>query len=241
MNAKRKQIESLVYETFDKLDTTGQNTNYYKELFADMSDQEFERFIKKDFPFRFHTKAFEISPSMSDINNACKVLAVPLLEKVALPYLYENTEGVPVNSKECLVGYIPLKKMKQFITKKNDMFTEISERDMKTGLLVSFDKNGNTSDREMEALAVMGLDNTMTEFSRHRADSMRAKSTFYSTINTVGQVSLKDAPVDIDDSLAKNLMNTYLIGSMLNSNLVNQDYYLPKTLRDRQRAVERET
>lgn len=241
MNPKRKEVEKLVYETFDKLDTTGKNTEYYKKLFADMSDEQFAKFIKKDFPFKFHMTPFEISPSMDDINNACKVIGVPLLEKVSMPYLYTDKDGRAPNSKECLVGYIPLKKMKQFITKKNAMSTNISERDMKSGLLVNFDKNGKTSDREMESLAVMGLDNTMKELSRHRADSMEAKSNLYSAINTLGQVKLEDVPVDIDDSLSKNLMNTYLVGSLLNSNLVNQDYYLPKTLKDKQRAVERET
>lgn len=38
------------------------------------------------------------------------------------------------------------------------------------------------SDREMECLAVMGLPNTMREFSTYRADAMRAKDAFYATI-----------------------------------------------------------
>ena len=38
--------------------------------------------------------------------------------------------------------------MKQFITKKNSTPTGIDNRDMKSGLLVSFDKGGKTSDRE---------------------------------------------------------------------------------------------
>ena len=39
-----------------------------------------------------------------------------------------------------MVIYIHLKKMKQFITKKNSTPTGIDNRDMKSGLLVSFDK-----------------------------------------------------------------------------------------------------
>lgn len=241
MTEKRKKAEELIYKIMDILDKTGANTNYYKELFGPMSDKQFTEYMKKDFPFRFHTRPFEIEPSMIDINEACKELGVPLLEKVYMPFLYTNEDDKAVNSKECLVGYVPLKKMKQFITKKNAMSTDITERDMKSGLLVSFDKNGKTSDREMEALAVMSLDNTMLELSRPRADSMDAKSRMYSTINTLGMVSMKDIPIDIDDSLSKNLMNTYLIGSLLNSNLVNQDYYLPYTLKQRQKKVERES
>ena len=75
--------------------------------------------------------------------------------------------------------------------------------------------------------------------SRPRADAMRSKSSMYSTINTLGQVSLDDAPVDEDDSIAKNTMNAYLLGSLLNSNLINKDYYLQYTL-DRKKGITRE-
>ena len=235
----RQECEALIYETMDALDKTRTNSEYYKKLFSSMSDDQFSSYMKNDFPFKFHMRPFEIEPSMSDIEKAAKVVGIPLLEKVALPYLYTNKDGVPVNSQECIVGYIHLKKVQQFITKKNAMSSDIAERDMKTGLLVGFDKNGKTSDREMESLAVSGLDQTMKELSRPRADSMKAKSVMYNTINTLGSVNLKDIPIDIEDSISKNLMNTYLLGAGLQSNIVNQEYYLPYTLLNKKKAISR--
>ena len=67
----------------------------------------------------------------------------------------------------------------------------------------------------MESLAVMGFEKSVEEFSRPRADAMRSKNMMYNTINTIGQVSLEDIPIDPDDSLSKNLLNAYLIGSHL--------------------------
>ncbi len=235
----RKECEALIYETMDALDKTGSNTDYYKELFSSMNDDQFFNYMKNDFPFKFHVRPFEIEPTMSDIEKAAKILDIPLLEKVALPYLYTNKDGIPVMSQECMVGYLHHKKVQQFITKKNAMSTDISERDMKTGLLVGFDKNGKTSDREMESLAVSNLDQTMLELSRPRADAMKAKSIMYNTINTIGTVSLSDIPIDIDDSIGKNLMNTYLIGAGIQSNLINQDYYLPYTLMNKKKQISR--
>ena len=110
---------------------------------------------------------------------------------------------------------------------------------MKTGLLTGVDKNGKTSDREMESLAVAGLDATINEFSKYRADSMNAKNELYNLININGTVTQKEVPVDIDDSLSKNLLNTYLIGSGFNSNLINQGYYLPYTIKNKQKKIER--
>lgn len=240
MTPQREKAEALIYQVMDKLDKAEYNSAYYKTLFAKMSDTEFMKFCKRNLPFRFHTKPFVVEPKMYDIQEALKVLGVPLLEKVALPYLYVDKNGNPVWSKEAMVIYIHIKKMKQFITKKNSTPTGIDNRDMKSGLLVSFDKGGKTSDREMEALAVMGLDKTMDEMSTWRADYMDAKSVAYQTISTLGKISESDVPIDDIDSISKNTLNAYMVSSLINTNILNQDYMLPKTIADRKPKVVRE-
>lgn len=240
MTPQREKAEELIYQVMDALDPTGTNSSYYKEKFAEMSDAQFTKFISNDLALKFQVRPFEIDPKMEDIEKAAKIIGVPLLEKIALPYLYKDSKGNPVKSKECLVIYQHIKKMKQFITKKNAMSTDISKRDMKTGLLISDDKNGKTSDREFESLAVLGLDKTMDELSRPRADAMNSKSVMYNTLNVLGQVDLKDLPNDIDDVLSKNLLDAYFLGSQLKTNLISDDYHLPITLKDRKRVTERE-
>ena len=240
MNAKRKQAEELIYKIMDDLDNTGINSAYYKEKFNKMSDAQFQKWASQPLPIRFHTKPFVIEPTMSDVEKALKDLDVSLLEKVALPYLYVNKNGEPVWSKEAMVIYIHIKKMKQFITKKNSTPLSIENRDMKTGLLVSHDKGGKTSDREMEALTVMSMDQTMKELSTYRADYMDAKSVAYQTIATTGKLSQKDLPLENTDSLSKNMLNVFLIGSLLNTNILNVDYMLPSTIEGKQRKVTRE-
>lgn len=236
---KREEVEALIFQVFDAIDPSKTNTEHYKKLFASMTNEQFLKFVSLRLPYRYHEKPFVTEPDMNDIEKGCNILEIPLMEKLNLPYLYVNKDGKPVQSKEAMVIYIPIKKVKQFITKKNAMSVDISQRDMKTGLLTGFDKNGKTSDREFEALAVMGLENTMTEFARPKADAMKAKNQMNNTINTTGMVSLEDITIDEDDSLAKNLLSTYLIGSLLNSNLINQDYYLPITLKNKKKQVER--
>lgn len=236
----RRKAEQIIYDTMDALDPSKKNSDYYRLLFSRMDDKEFRKFASNKFPYRFQPRLFKIEPKMSDINNAAKILGIPLMEKINMPYLYEDKNGNPVKSKEALVIYSHQKKMKQFISKKNSMSIDIDARDMKTGLLVSKDKNAQASDREMESLLVMGLDNTVKELSRPRADAMASKSVMYNTINTTGTVSLKDLPFDNDEVLAKNLLNVYMIGSMLNTNLINKDNYLPLALKNKERKVTRE-
>lgn len=227
----RKKVEKKIYETFNILDPTGQNTEFYKHKFAKMNDNEFYNFFKQDFPLKFQTKIFEIDPKAGDIIKALNHIGVPVTEKVSLPFLYRNKDGTPVKSQEVLVVYLPLKRMKQMVQKKTGYSTEISKRDFRTGLLIDTDKNGNSTDREFESLVVFGMDNTLRELSTYRADSMSAKNKFYNQINTIGMVSQKDVEVENSDSIARNLISAYLLGCHINSNLVNIDCMLPRTIK----------
>lgn len=230
MNKQRQEAEELIYRVLDAADTTKTNSDYYKKLFATMSDEDFVKFFKRRLPIRFHIQAFNVEPKMYDIVNAFKVLNKPLLEKVKLPYVYTNKDGEPIESNECLVVYIHLKRMKQMLTKKNHNSINTEKRDMKTGLLVSDDKGGKETDREFESLATMGLEYTMDEFARPKADSLEAMTQMSNEILNKGYVSINDIDIDKTDSLGKNLFNTYLIGAHIHSNLIDTDYFTPLTL-----------
>lgn len=239
MNAKRKKVEELACNVFDILDPTGANTEYWKRHFAQMSDTQFEKWLNTKFPYRFQTRPFEIEPDMATIKKALDFIHVPLAEPVAEPFLYINKEGQPVWTQPTFVGYIHLKKLKQFITKKNHMSTGIDQRDMKSGQLVSDDKGARQSDREFEALQVMGLDYTTTEFSKIKADAMDAKNQAYNQINLTGDVRTSDINIDPRDSLAKNMISSYMVASHLQTNLVNSDYMLPITIKNKKTRIER--
>lgn len=233
MTKQRKKAEDLIYKVMDALDTTGSMSKYYASLFKDMNDKQFLNYVSKKFPYRFQTRIFKIEPTFVEIEKAADILGVPLMEKVSTPDLYVNKNGEPVRTKEALVVYLHLKKMKQFLTKKNSISTNITSRDNKTGRLTGNDKNGATSDREMESLVVSGMNNTLKELSRARADSVEAKQAMYNTISTLGSVSLEDLPEDKTDVLSKNMMNVYMIGSHINSNLINIDNMTPQTLKNK--------
>ena len=231
MNKKREEAEALIYKVFDTADKTHTNSDYYKKLFSTMSDKDFEEFCKRRLPFRFHTKAFGVEPKMYEIIDAFKVLKKPLMEKVKLPYVYINDKGEPIETEECLVVYIHLKRMKQMLTKKNHASIDIEKRDMKTGLLTNDDKGGKETDREFESLATMGLEYTMDEFARPKADAIDAMSQMSKEILSKGYVSMDDLNIVKTDSLGKNLFNAYLIGAHLHSNLIDIDYTTPLAAR----------
>lgn len=239
-NKKREQAEELVYAVMDKLDPSKANSEKYRQIFSELTDEEFILFLSKKFPFKFYYKPFEIEPSISDGVKALKVMGVPLTEKVRLNYLYKDKSGKGVDTHECVVVYLHMKNLKQFIAKKNGIPTDITNRDMRTGLLLQQDKGGQESNREFESLTINDCDATVLELSRPRADSMNAKNLMYNTINQTGRVSVDDVPIDQDDPLSKNLIDAYLIGAGIKSNLIiGPDYMTSWTRKNKQRQVQR--
>ena len=234
---KRKEVEDLIYKTLDTIDGSKTNSDYYRQLFATMNDEDFFHFFEKRLPIRFHYDIFKIEPKMYEIVDAFKVLKKPLMEKLNLPHVYTNRDGVPVQSKECLVMYLHIKRMKQIVADKSHVALNTEKRDMKTGLLSGEDKGARESDREFESLAAFGLEYTMDEFARPRADSLRAANEMNSVILAKGAVSDKDIRVEKSDNLAKNMLNVYLLGANIHSNLIDVDYMTPYTAKNKQKQV----
>lgn len=237
---QRLDIEATIYKTFDAVDKSGSNTEYYRNIFSKMDDKQFFKFLQRRLPFRLHTEIFIAEPSMDDYFEAFKIINKKLMQKVKLPYLYKNKDGKPVETKEAMVVYINIKRMKQMISKKNSTAIEISQRDMKTGLLLNEDKGGKMSDKEFEIAAALSWNETIDEFARVKAGAMNAKAKAYNTINVKGMVSKDDIPLDATDSLAKNMLNVYLIGANLHSNLIDEQYYTPHTLNKQKAHIVRQ-
>lgn len=238
----RQKCEELIYKTFSAIDPSGANTEYYQKLFADMSDAEFTKLISGRLPFRYHVAPFDNEPKMPDIFKAFKVLNKPLMERVKLPYLATDpVTGKPIESQECLVGYLNIKRLKQMLTKKNNTAIEIAKRDMKlTGRLQSTDKGGLESNKEFEGAMALNLENTTAEYARVKAAAMKAKAEAYNTINVKGEVSFDDIDTEKTDSIPKNAMNVYLIGANIHSNLIDENYYNHYTLEKHAKRIERD-
>lgn len=240
--ARRAKAEKLIYDVLDAADVTHTNSDYYKEVFGKMSDEEFYKFFSKKLPMRFHSSAFKVEPKMYEIDKAFKVLGAPLYEVVNLPYLYKDSKGKPIRSKSCMVVYLHIKRMKQMLAKKNSVALSIADRDMRTGLLINHSKGAKMSDREEETLALPGLDATVDEFARLRADAMESKEKMYSIIATTGTIKAGEVQPEKDESLAKKMLYVYMLGANICTNLLGEDggYINPNTLKNRKQQMERQ-
>ena len=239
MNKQRLEAERLIYSVMDKMDPSGANKEYWMNEFNNLSDEQFKKYISRPYWAFFQTGAFAKEPSMDNIRASLKLLGVPLLEELYLPYKYKDKNGNPIKSKKCLVLYLNIKRMKQILTKKNKTTIDESARDMKTGQLTSDSKGGRVSDHEFESLQLSSLDATTKEMSRARADAMADKDIMNNTIKNLGQVRQSDLVGDRSDSIARNNLFVAFMGAQLMTSLVGSEYMTPYTLQERSRKVTR--
>ena len=233
--SKRKEMELLIYEVFTALDPSGVNTDKYKSMFSEMSDSQFDKFFKElfendDLYLILDIVNYERDLTIEQIENAAKILKVPLMEKVAMPFVNENSDNPVLTKFEVPVGYLHIKRMQQILSKKNTTSTDISSRSALTGQVVSKDKNARESDAETFSLVTLGAENSLRELLGGRSDDLTMKTEMYSEISKKGYVSLNELTNNVENKTTLNTVDTYLIGCGIKSDLVTKSLALPKTL-----------
>lgn len=230
----RKELEKIIYDTYDALDPSGANTDKFKMMFAGMSDNQFEKWLKeflnnKDENFTLDIVEFEHSLKFDNVEKAAKVLGIPLMEYVYMPHLTMDKKRVIVSKERCLVGYINVKRTQQLLHKKNALSTSNEKRSVITGQVTSKDKNARDADIEASMLVSMGADKILQELHGPRADDMTMKRQMNQSINTKGYVLLDELENVSTNKVTLTTVNTYLIGMGIQSDLITSSDILPKT------------
>ena len=223
---KRSRFMAYLSKVMDLLDPSGQNAKNYQEKFEPMSDNEFDKYVKKFFKdekanFYLEIVEYERDLTIEQIQKCADFMKVPLLERVALPYLNGDDDNVIVTPYPVPVGYIHEKRMQQTLMKKSAGSTKIQKRSPLTGQVTSEDKNARNSDLESYSLAAVGANAALTEFMDPRADNERARQEMYNDIAKNGYVSLQDLNLyDPYDKVALQTFNTYYLMMGISTNLV---------------------
>lgn len=233
ISEKRKKFMDHLLKVMNLLDPTGQNANNYQEKFEKMTDQQFDQYIRKFFKdekqnFYLEIVEYERDLTIENIEKCAKYMNVPLLERIALPYLTNDPDNVITTPYPVPVGYIHEKRMQQTLMKKSAGSTDIKTRSVLTGQVTGEDKNARNSDLETYSLAAIKAMNALQEFMGPRADNTKAKLEMYNDIAKNGYVSLLD--LDLKDPYNKTALNTfstYYIMQGIQTNLIGDINKIP--------------
>lgn len=233
---KRSEVEKLIYKVMDALDPSGVNSKKYRTMFSTMSDTRFEKFMSDMFEddninFTLDIEDFERELTLENSEKAAKILNIPLMERVIMPFSNMDREHPTVTKVPVFVGYHIEKRMQQMNLKKNSTSIHISERSATTGQVVGNDKNGRSSDQENVALTVMGADNILKEINGFRSDGLQRKNYAYASISKNGYCSLEEAEAQagIEDRTALNTVDVFYTGMGIKTDLVSPDLLLVST------------
>jgi len=210
------------------------NYKRYKAMFDMMDDKAFSKWASEmghelDNTIELYQLPFE-EMRMPQIKSAADFLGIPLEEYV----WYRHTDnGAPIRSRmKCPVGYVPIKRMQQLLSKKNKYATENEKTNLKTGQVIGDSKVSSITDPESFFLSSIGADEALKELLGPRADHMNKKSEMYRLISRDGYVSLNDLPDDLNESSTTlNTINTYMIASGIRSDLLSTSLKTPFTLK----------
>lgn len=118
LNYDRPKMEKMIYTFFNAIDKSKSNTKKYKNLFEPMSDNQFKNYFKAFFTNEYAYLILDIvdyehTVTLTDIEDAAKVLDIPLYEYVTLPHLTMDKEHAIVTKIPVPVGYINEKRTQQ--------------------------------------------------------------------------------------------------------------------------------
>lgn len=234
---KRKEAQDIVYKVMDALDPTGANSKKYKKMFGAMSNDEFTKFMKAMWEddtlnFTLDIVGFERELTLEQVENAAKIIGVPLEEYVMLPFLNNDIENPIVTKVPVFVMNIIFKRLQQMTRKKNSASTHIGERSATTNQVINDDKNGRSSDVENAALIAQGAVNSAKEFNGFRADGIRRKNAAYASATTKGYISLEEVEAvgGISDRTVLNTVDALYIGMGIKTDLVDESLIMKRSL-----------
>ena len=233
----RVKMENYIYDVFSRLDPTGTNTKFYKTFFSKMTDKEFDAFFKEFFSDKkaylvLNIELYQNEPTMESIEKTAKFMCVPLYEYVVQPYFSRDKNHPMVTRYPVPVGYIHEKRVQQTAMKKNTTSIDISMRDAKLNQVIGADKNARQSIDENYALMALGAKKASKEFMSFRADDGIMKEQAYERIRQFGYVSMEDLPDKVENKDSVNMLDAYLIGMGIKSDLITDGYTVTKTTMD---------
>lgn len=240
MATLRKEIEDYIYDLLDTMDPTGKNTERMRGFFKEKSDKEFYKFMdtffeNKDMNIPVAYAPYDNNVTMDFVHKVAKKRGIPIYEIVYRPYLNGDVDDPPGTVNPLMVLVVPVKRLKQTAQAKNHTSTAAAKRDPRTNQVTGEDRTARVTDVEAYSLLLGGQYNAAQEYYGPMADDTEAHYEMLRRIQRDGEVELRDLPNDVLNKVTLNTINAYMLGSCIQSNLIEESgYMLPITLKARE-------
>ena len=217
----RKKAQDFILHFMGEFDKSGYNKEVYEEIFKDMSDKDFDEYMKGLATGEKTLVAFKPAYKANGISveNNIKLgekYGVKFFEKLNI----ETKEGISYKTPiEYLVVDLPYRRQSQNLIKKINIPEHNKSIDETTYQPTSDSKGAKISYPELQVLIGMGLDNTIEELIKYRGGDKRGFAAYNAMFNRYGNVSIKALQNYSSGVESTKTLKSYLIAAHLNANV----------------------
>jgi hypothetical protein len=191
----RKDAENYIIELMSRLDNTKKNVEMYKKLFANMSDADFDKYMKnleegKEEIYFVNPPFSGYKPDLNKLIAILKGLGIKPMEKI----IFEDESGYKFKPDiEYKILYLPGRRTSHHASKGLSLHKNLDTRNPITGQVTGKDsKTGAITLPEAYIFTGLGLTKTLDELENIRGGDVGASTAFIQTLETTGRVSSAD-------------------------------------------------
>lgn len=191
--SNRKKAEEFIFTYLNKLDSSGYNTERYKEIFANMSDKDFHEYMTNMrngestlviFAPLLKTKAITTENNLK----LAKEYGVPMFERLRFS---GGEDPDHVTEQEFMLLDLGIRRQSQSLVKKISVPDDNRVVDQMTGQPTGDSKGSSLSQPELGVLVSLKLNNSIEELFRFRGGDKGGFRAYNASIEQLGSVSLK--------------------------------------------------
>lgn len=190
----RKKAEEEILKLISILDETGYNKEKYKEIFKNMSDKEFNDYMKKIVNNEARLVFFaplnkQLNITTTKLVNIARKLNIPLFERL----YYTQNSNLPdyKTNVEYLIVDLPFKRQSQNLIKKISIPEHNKTIDYLTYQPTGDSKGAKISYPELQILVGMGLEKSLDELIRFRGGDKNGFNAYNAMFMRNGSANLK--------------------------------------------------
>lgn len=193
MSNLRTETQEFILTYIRKITGGDENVKIYQDLFASMSNKDFEEFMKGI--ESGETRLAVVCPNFSKQKLSTErnlAIAKELGHKFFQRIWFQGDENTPtyLSPIPYLVVDLPLRRQAQLLVKKISIPETNSSVDDLTGQPTGKSRGSKISYPETQVMAAMGLDNSLVEMIKYRGGDTKGFQAMNTYISRMGNVSL---------------------------------------------------
>lgn len=223
MNEKRKKAQEYILKNIAMIDqsTDKHNTKRYEEKFKNMTDKEFDDYMKRlrdgDEQVYYINTTLKDNVDVNKLKEDCKKLGIKLFERIRM--WDDVTQSYYLTPNECLILQLPVRRVSQFVDHKLSVFESDKKIDLLSGQVLKPDQAASLSQVEVQCLYSHGLTNSILELIKYRGGDTVAFGEYKRELEETGTTSVNKDTGSVVRSAV--VLGVYYNGMHIETNITN--------------------